>query len=572
MTACSPDASYSLNSIDATVGIEADSLDIPQSSTAKVILADILDLDADDNAITLDEDSNYVYERAGQTVSTTRCKVNPFTLAKRTGKGYNVDIVLPSTSASPARKVGAGKVISASGKLQDFSYSTTLPADVDELESVKTEAKFKLNIFFPTGLSNIVPTIDYITVSLPSFITYANVTCSSSAILKDGVITITNVPSNELLALEVDVTDIDCTGNNCRNGSITIDGKKITVNGDVMVDMVASNPDMEKVGDLKSKALKSELQLSDVPVKSAVGKFSPKLDAVNIGRLVNSGLPSFMTKSNVVADLDNIFIYVMIDSNLPVDGYVKGTLTGIKKNLPVATVDVPEFKVKANGATMICICRKATPELLSKYHCIETPNIAEILKAVPDVVDFKGTGRADNTVTTSIEVGKDYSFNSSYSVKANVAFGEEAVIISEKNFDGWSTGLERIDLGKDTRITITANAINTIPLYYTAKAYLIDKSGKVINDINIKSEEALIPASVDGKTPSKGKIKIEVLDGTTNVLKRVNGIKISLTGKAKAEGQSAVTGVTLNATRQYIEFSELNVNLNGKIIYDANKD
>ncbi|MCQ2244322.1 MAG: hypothetical protein MJZ32_08680 [Bacteroidaceae bacterium] len=572
MTACSPDASYSLSSIDATIGVEADDLDIPQNSTAKIILSDILDLNSEDNAINMDADGNYVFERAGQTVSTTHCKVNPFTLTKRMGKGYNVDLVLPSVSASSSRKVGAEKVISASGKLQDFSYSTTLPADVDEVESVKTDAKLKLNIYYPTGLADVVSTIDYINVSLPSFITYANVTCTSNATFKDNVITIKNIPSNEALSLEVDITDINLTEKDSKNGSVILDGKKITVNCDVMVEMLASNPNMEKIDGLKGKALKSELQLSDVPVKSAVGKFSPKLDAVNIGRLVNSGLPSFMTNGNVVADFDNIFIYVMIDSSLPVDGFVTGSLTGIKKNVTIAKVDVPEFRVKANGTTLICICRKATEEMKAKYQCIETPNISEILKAVPDIVDFKGTGRADNTTTTAIEVGQEYDISSSYYVNTNVAFGEEAVLVFEKNFNGMASGMERFDLGKDSKITITAQAVNTIPLYCTAKAYLTDRSGKVINDIEIKSEEVLIPASVDGKTPASAQIKIEIVDGAANAIKKVDGLKFSLTGKSKADGQKAVTGVTLNGKTQYVEFTDVNVNINGMLIYNANKD
>ena len=358
------DSNYSLSSLDATIGLNADSLDIPQISTEKIFLKDILELKSNDGTITYDADSNYVFERVGQNITTTNCKVKQFTLTKRISKGYSLDIMVPRTSAnSPMKKENSSKGIFAEGKIQVFTYSTTLPADVDTLEKVEIEGNLKLNVFLPTDFSKVVSTIDYLKISLPNFMNYSNVSITSGeAKIEDGVVTIKNIPADKIISLSLDVTSIDCTGNGCKNGSVVWDGKKITVTADVLAEILASNPNMDKINLVTGRQIKSELVLSDVVVKSAVGRFSPNLNAVNIGKLNNTGLPSFLTNNNVIADLDNIFIYLTIDSDLPIDGYVGGTIKALKNNKTVATVEVPEFKVKAKGTTQICLCRKATTE------------------------------------------------------------------------------------------------------------------------------------------------------------------------------------------------------------------
>ncbi len=567
--ACSQDSDYDFGSIDTTIGVTMSDLDVPQSSTSRIKLSQLLEL-GDGDAITFDSDSNYVFVQDGKEVNPEHPLVDIFTVSEKNSTGYDIVLSFPTAAPSQGQKA-APMGVQGGGEIRIYDYEGTKPKGVVSLDRLKTSSNIELRLLFPKGLSKVVPEADNISFYMPDFMTLSNVTCSTSTFVQDGnTLKFTNVPTDRDLVIKAKVTQLDLHKEANERGYLRETADKVQMEGIIIMEFSDASPNLANISQLESNIVKSDMSMSDFKITAATGRFSPDINISSIGKMELTDVPEFLTREGVVVDLDNICLYVDIANDMEIGGYISGSLTSTKGGKQVAKVEVPEFKVNAQGDTRICICRKATDALRAKYVCVEVPTLSTIIETFPDVIDFDVKARADKNVTATIELGKKYTIKPSYRVEAPVAFGEKASIVYEKDYDDWNEDLEDVELAQGTKVTIQAKALNTIPLNLKVKAVPIDKSGNPLTDITVDSQDVLVPASVDGKTPATADIKITILDASANALHRLDGMKLIITGSAKEQGGQTVTGVTLNGKTQYLEFREININIDGKVIYDAN--
>lgn len=78
-----------------------------------------------------------------------------------------------------------------------------------------------------------------------------------------------------------------------------------------------------------------------------------------------------------------------------------------------------------------------------------------------------------------------------------------------------------------------------------------------------------IAASQDGVNPATSPLSIKITQLNDDALKKLDGIRIKVLGKASSEGQM-VTGITLNAERHTLKLNDIKVKLVGKVIADLN--
>lgn len=574
LSGCSQDKDFDLSSIDTTIGVNLDDLDIPKSSTSKIKLKEILELEGS-STIILDENSNYSFKQDGENIDPAHPFIEKFLVAERQKKGFDVALDIPGITTSGAKKRAASTgAITAGGKMQEFYYSTTLPDGVNDVETIDATAALELHIIFPEGLSDVVPTAD-LNIIMPDFIKFSNVKSnlgnSGTFEQKDGKFTFKNVPTNRDLIFSADASQIVCNMPVTEIGEIKREenSKNMSMRGDVLVEFEARNPDLANALKLKSNVLKSTFTMGDFYITGGIGHFSPKIDPMT-GSIKINNIPEFLQNKDVVLDLDDIRLFVSVDNDMDLGGFIDGKLTSRKDGEITATVVVPEFQVNSNGKTDICICNKVTNELKSKYTCVEVPTLPQLIQTVPDEIEFLVNAKADGAKLATFKLGHEYTISATAGVEAMISFGENARIVYQNDFEGWNSDLEDMDLKKGTQVTILSDVESTIPLNLMLKAMLIDKNGNEITDVPIDTKEVLVVASPDGKTPSKAEIKIQAIDNASNLMSRLDGLRIVMNGYSKVEGGQTVTGVPLNGETQYLEFKNIRINVNGQIIYDAN--
>ena len=85
--------------------------------------------------------------------------------------------------------------------------------------------------------------------------------------------------------------------------------------------------------------------------------------------------------------------------------------------------------------------------------------------------------------------------------------------------------------------------------------------------VNIEGE---IAASIDGKTPKTSPLKV-TLTPAKGAIKKLDGLKFTVSGAAKAEGDGpTITGQTLNTRNHSLVIKNIKIKFVGKAIADLN--
>ena len=564
VTGCS-DSDYDFNNIDATIGIGGDGLELPVSNTDNIKLSEVLDLE-ENGSVVADASTafNYVFRQQGNTVNPAHPYINSIMVSRRQSSSKNITLSL----ASAAHNSRASATLHGEGDVFEFSYEGTKPQEVEELTAAEVSSAINLKVSFQ-NLSSWVSKFDKITLTFPSYMKLA----VDGKPIEGNAITLYNISTAKELQEKIEIVGLDFTKKD-KLGELKIvktSGEKIQLTGKVHMAVETSN--FTPGTGVSSASIKNELTMSDIKITSATGKFNPTIDLNTLGSVHISGIPDFLKGGNVVVDLYNPLIYLTINSNLDIEGFVGGTLKSIKNGKVIASVEVPEFGIKSNGTTRVVICRKADKtEVNSELSAVEVPELSKLVRTMPDEITFQANARANNQKVGTFKLGyRDYEVAPSYSIDSPIAFAEDACIAYTDNLDGWNDDIKDINMADGAYVQLSAQVTSCVPAYLKVEAVPVDVNGNEISKDELEVEiTGEIQASADGTTPATSPISVKILQKKPDAFKKLDGLKVVVSGKAKGEGGNTVTGVVLNAEKHTLKLNDIKIKLVGKVISDLN--
>ena len=573
------DNDYDFNQIDATIGVGGDGLELPASSTANIQLKDVLELEENGVVVEDEQTHNYVLRQVGSDVPAAHPYIAPIHVELKNSTSQN-SLVLSLSSA--ARKHTASRSLTATqpvlrgeGEIFEYEYLGNKPDEVKSLTSVGVDGKMKLHVSL-RNISDKIQQIDKMVVTFPAYMTIS--VAETEGVSVDGnKLVIANRSTDTNLDLEVNVSSLDFTKSTDADklGIVrTNDGEKVQFKGHVYMSLETSHYSLS--GTASTVRVDNNLVMDDMTIRSAVGKFDPDINLANLGDVKITGVPDFLKDGNVVVDLYNPVINLDIQSNLGIEALVGGTLIAEKDGQRLATVDVSAFKVNSaeinNGLTHVYICRTTDGlNIPAESQAVVVPNLSDLVKTIPDKIRFECRALANANKEGSFELGKiDYRVQPAYSIDAPIAFGEDAVIEYNDEFDGWNDDIKDYQLANGASLELTAQVSNGVPAYLNLEATPIDVQGNEIPASELEvAVTGTIAASQDGVTPATSPLSIKVTQKKEEALKKLDGIRIKVQGKA-SDGDQKVTGITLNAERHTLKLEDIKVKLVGKIIADLN--
>ena len=568
VTGCS-DSDYDFNNIDATIGIGGDGLELPTSNTDNIKLSEVLDLE-ENGSVVADASTgfDYVFRQQGNDVEAAHPFINSITVARRQSSSSNITLSFNS-SARNSRASRAAVMLHGEGDVFEFSYEGNKPQEVEELTAAEVSSTINLKVSFQ-NLANMVEKFDKITLTFPSYMKLA----VDGKMVEGNTITLNNVYTSEDLEKKIDIVGLDFTKKDDL-GELKIAktslGEKIQLTGKVHMAVETSNYSFSS--GISSVSMKNNLSMSDIRITGATGKFNPTINLNTLGNVHISGIPDFLKDGNVVVDLYNPQIYLTLNSNLDIEGFAGGTLKSLKDGREIASVEVPEFAVKANGTTQVVICRNAAvTEAGSDVEKVEVPNLSNLVKTMPDEITFQANARANNQKTGTFKLGyHDYEVAPSYSIDSPIAFAEDACIEYSDDLDGWNDDIKDLNMADGAYVQLSAQVTSCVPAYLNVKATPVDVYGREISKDELEVEiTGEIKASADGTTPATSPLSVKILQKKADAFKKLDGLKVVVSGKAKGEGGNAVTGVVLNAEKHTLKLNDIKIKLVGKVIGDFN--
>ena len=117
---------------------------------------------------------------------------------------------------------------------------------------------------------------------------------------------------------------------------------------------------------------------------------------------------------------------------------------------------------------------------------------------------------------------------------------------------------------------MTANVVNCVPVFLNVSASPLDLNGNDMgNDVKVEVVGE-VAASQDGVTPTSSALTIK-LTPSKGALKRLDGLKLTISGSAKSEGSgTSVVGIPLNANKHSLVAKDIAIKIVGTVIVDLN--
>lgn len=560
------DSDYDFSGIDMTFGLGGDGLTLPVSSTDTIKLADVLDLDGSE-CVVVKPNGDYVFEQVGNDVAPAHPQIDMITISQSSLESTGIPVTIVPVSA------GIGEVnVSAEGEMLNFTYKGAKPADVVSLDHVGVDASMTLNISFPDVMKIAGLSVDEMVVELPSFMEISNVNSSTQYTLNGSRLVFYNIPTNSGLCFTASIKGLNFKASDTSLGSIKIEGNNIVLKGQVKagLDITLNNPNISSSA---SGEITASLHLGDIQLQSATGRFKPSIDLDNLGNVNVTGVPDFLTDGNVVVDLYNPQILLSISSDMNVQGLISGTITAVKDGVNTATVAVNDIRVKPEGVTNICICRRSGGIDASQFDEVRVvDNLSDLIRTIPDRIEFSADAEADASQTSSFVFGKSYTIKPSYSIEAPITFDKDAKIVYTDTIADWNNDIKDLELADDSYINLSTTIENRVPAYLGVKVEPVDVDGNVMseNEISIKVTPETLQASEDGENSAETPLNIEIRQAEQGALKRLDGIAFRIEGGASDDGQNPVVGKTLNSEKHFLIARDIVVKLVGKIIGDFN--
>ena len=567
-TSCTDDH-YDLNEVDSTIGVGSDGLRLPTSSTDEIQLSDVLELNESD-VVKIQENGDYMFEQDGGDVTPARPMIDIIQISKQstTSEALVIPKNLITGINAMGKKTGVRKAdnIGLEAAVNQFDFSGNKPAEVLSLKTVSVDANIKLAVSFSSALKSCVTKIAKLSLNMPSYMSFTASTTSGDLSVNGHKITLANISTANEITLNIDINALDFKSGN--NGTLAIEGGKIKMDGTVVMGVEISPSDINlsglTSGDL---SITSHIQFPDFKVTGAQGRFSPTIDLGNLGEATIKNVPDFLKNGNVVVDLANPQIWLTTNSDLTLDGYVDGVIKAYKKGQVIASVNVNGINIQANATSKICICRNASLVDGSMFtQVIEVPTLSTLIRTIPDKLVFEADARADSQNEYAITFGRQYNISPSYTIKAPIAFAEDARIVYNDSIEDMNKDLKDLDFAEGTYINVDANVENKVPAHLTVSAYAVDVNGKRMNDVSIVVSD-VVAGSPDGTTPVVTPLNVKVQQNKPGVLKNVDKLMFTIEGSAKENG-NIIEGVTLNAYKHTLVARDIVVKVVGKMIIE----
>ena len=569
-TSCTDDH-YDLNEVDSTIGVGSDGLRLPTSSTDEIQLFDVLELNESD-VVKIQENGDYMFEQDGGDVTPARPMIDIIQISKQstTSEALVIPKNLITGINAMGKKTGVRKAdnIVQKAAVNQFDFSGNKPAEVLSLKTVSVDANIKLAVSFSSALKSCVTKIAKLSLSKPSYMSFTASTTSGDLSVNGNKITLANISTANEITLNIDINALDFKSGN--NGTLAIEGGKIKMDGTVVMGVEISPSDINlsglTSGDL---SITSQIQFPDFKVTGAQGRFSPTIDLGNLGEATINNVPDFLKDGNVVVDLANPQIWLTTNSDLTLAGYVDGVIKAYKKGQVIASVNVNGINIQANATSKICICRNASLVDRSMFtQVIEVPTLSTLIRTIPDKLVFEADARADSQNEYAITFGRQYNISPSYTIKAPIAFAEDARIVYNDSIEDMNKDLKDLDFAEGTYINVDANVENKVPAHLTVSAYAVDVNGKRMSDDLISIVVSnVVAASPDGTTPVVTPLNVKVQQKKAGVLKNVDKLMFTIEGSAKENG-NIIEGVTLNAYKHTLVARDIVVKVVGKMIIE----
>ena len=347
------------------------------------------------------------------------------------------------------------------------------------------------------------------------------------------------------------VNDAKFEYNDNDNSSITLGGV-VKLDGGIFVSAKNSYGGNINLG--------ANIHSENMIFRSVTAVVDPKVD-IEIDPIRIDDLPDFLSDNNVVLDLTDPRIYITLTNPSPVSVDVNATLKSYKNNISQGTAALENINIPKNCEDyIICVNQIKKGQNVKKDTLfVKVDNMSDLIKNIPDRIELTDVVTSVVPEEVTIDLDRNYRIITDYKVDTPLQFGPDTRIEYTENMDGWDADLEDMEFD---RVEASMNVINEIPLGVRMTAKAIDVDGNVLENVKVDMDVEIKAGAIGAPTEQNVKFTLTTDDGK---IAGLDGIEISVV----ASVDNSVSDVTLNEN-QTMQFTEIKLKLIGGITMDLN--
>ena len=347
------------------------------------------------------------------------------------------------------------------------------------------------------------------------------------------------------------VNDAKFKYNDNDNSSITLGGV-VKLDGGIFVSAKNSYGGNINLG--------ANIHSENMIFRSVTAVVDPKVD-IEIDPIRIDDLPDFLSDNNVVLDLTDPRIYITLTNPSPVSVDVNATLKSYKNNISQGTAALENINIPKNCENyIICVNQnKDRWDDTDNMMYVKVDNMSDLIKNIPDRIEITDVVTRVEQEEVTIDLNRNYTIITDYKVDTPLQFGPDTNIEYTETIDGWDADLEDMEFD---RVEASMNVINEIPLGVRMTAKAIDVDGNVLENVKVDMDVEIKAGAIGAPTEQNVKFTLTTDDGK---IAGLDGIEISVVAFVDdSEGD-----VRLNEN-QTMQFTEIKLKLVGGITMDLN--
>lgn len=544
------DETYDLEKdFDMTITVGGD-LSVPGSSTEKIKLGDLLDLEEDGIIKANESTGEYHLVQDGEKTST---QVNvpgvDITMTDGFTGAKSQDVNVPGG-------VSGNKNISIDEKITINVSEGGIKSEIKELKDAVTSCEETYIVFSKTG-DNINAVInDGYKIEFPEYITVKSENANWTG--ENNVLTLNNPDGLEITEntkVKFQITKVDFVKDDVLFKYADNDQSKITLGGAITLD-----------GDITAKSISTtggnvsigvNVESNNMSIVSVTGKVDPEVD-INVDPITLEDIPEFLSDNNVILDLTDPQIFVTLTNPSPVAVEINGKLTSKKEGQNDKSVEIPKFEVPGNVENYVVCINQIKDGTEEGINYVKVDELSSIIENIPEKIEMDVYANAVQKDIT-INLAEDYTIETDYKIDTPLSFGPKTNITYTENIDGWDADLEDAEF-KEVEVSMTV--INEIPLNIKLTADAIDVNGDKLENVKVDLDVDIKPGLLNNPVSQEITFTLATTDGT---IKGLDGIKLNVI--ATSGENSGNESLNENHT---IQFTNIKLKLVGGITMDLN--
>ena len=550
------DETYDLDKdFDMTITVGGD-LTVPGSSTEKIVLSDLLDLE-DNSVIKVNNSAgDYYLVQDGET-SNTDVKV----------PGVDIDMTDGFSKVEQTFNIPGG---TGSDNPKDVEFKDNIAVNVNEngitsdIKSISNAETSCRNTYlvFSKNTNQIKAVLENgYTIKFPNYITVKSENADWTA--EGNILKLTKAEGMEIsnsTKVKFQIVNVKFDQNEAvfTNNENEKDNNSVHFGGNISLDGNVKASALTNAGG--NFTLSANVEAENMVIESAIAVVDPEVD-IKIDPIRIDDIPDFLAEEDVILDLTDPRIYITVTNPSPVavnmDAALKSYKEGNKKGEAyLQDVNIP----KECESYVICVNQnKKGWDETDKIMYEKVEGLSDLIKNIPDRIEITDVETSVVQEEVTIDLDVNYTIVTDYRVDTPLMFGPETNITYTETIDGWDADLEDMEFD---RVEASMNVINEIPLGVRMTAKAIDVNGNVLENVKVDMDADIKAGAIGAPTTQNVKFTLTTDDGR---IAGLDGIEISVV----ASVDNSVSDVTLNEN-QTMQFTEIKLRLVGGITMDLN--